>query len=220
MQRLDYAVAKLADSDDVIHLLAQVFSDADPPAVAMGLTFAEMRHFLQLVVPNVITDDLTIVARSKDAGRLAGVMLSDDFASPLDLELDQISAKLLPILSMLETLDEQFRRGKTISAGQYLHLFMLGVDSQFAGRGVGQGVVQACIENASQKGYRLALTEATGRVSQHIFRKNGFVDRFSVSYQNFIYENQRVFASIHEHDKAILMERALVSGKNGNCGFQ
>lgn len=210
MQPLDYAVAKPSDSDDIVRLLAQVFSESDPPAVAMALSFEEMKQFLQLVVPHVIPDGLTVIARNKDTGELAGVMLSDDFASPPAADPGQISPKLLPILSMLDSLDEQFRRGKTISRGRYLHLFMLGVDSQFAGRGVGQEVVKACIENAVQMGYRTALTEATGRVSQHIFRKSGFVERFSVSYQDFIYENRKVFASIQGHDRAILMEKALV----------
>ena len=210
MQPLDYTVAKLADSEEVVRLLAHVFSESDPPAVAMALSFEEMEQFLQLIVPNVIPDGLTVIARSKDTGKLAGVMLSDDFASPPATDPGQVSTKLLPILSMLDNLDEQFRSGKTIAPGQYLHLFMLGVDSQFAGRGVGQGVVKACIENAVQMGYRIALTEATGRVSQHIFRKNAFVERFSVSYQDFIYEDRKVFASIQDHDQAILMERILV----------
>lgn len=210
MQPLDYAIAKLSDSEDVVRLLAQVFSESDPPAVAMALSSEEMEQFLQLVVPNVIPDGLTVIARNKDTGKLAGVMLSDDFASPPDADPGQISAKLLPILSMLDSLDKQFRRGKTVARGQYLHLFMLGVDSQFAGRGVGQGVVKTCIDNAAQMGYRTALTEATGRVSQHIFRKNGFVERFRVPYQDFIYENRKVFAAIQDHDQAILMERVLV----------
>ncbi|MGA8877378.1 MAG: GNAT family N-acetyltransferase [Candidatus Korobacteraceae bacterium] len=210
MQPLDYAIARLSDSDDIARLLAQVFSESDPPAVAMALSFEEMEQFLQVVVPNVIPDGLTVIARSKDTGKVAGAMLSDDFASPPAADPGQISSKLLPILSMLDSLDEQFRRGKTIARGQYLHLFMLGVDSQFAGRGVGQGVVESSIENAVQMGYRIALTEATGRVSQHIFRKNGFVERFSMSYQDFIYENKKVFASIQDHDQAILMERVLV----------
>ncbi|MGA7460868.1 MAG: GNAT family N-acetyltransferase [Candidatus Korobacteraceae bacterium] len=210
MQPLDYAIARLSDSDDIARLLAQVFSESDPPAVAMALSFEEIEQFLRVVVPNVIADGLTVIARSKDTGKVAGAMLSDDFASPPAADPGQISSKLLPILSMLDSLDEQFRRGKTIARGQYLHLFMLGVDSQFAGRGVGQGVVESSIENAVQMGYRIALTEATGRVSQHIFRKNGFVERFSMSYQDFIYENKKVFASIQDHDQAILMERVLV----------
>ncbi len=210
MQPLDYAVAKLSDCDDIVRLLAQVFSDSDPPAVAMGLSFEEMEQFLQLVVPNVIPDGLSVIARIKDNGKLAGVMLSDEFASPLPLDQSQISSKLLPILSMLDGLDEQFRRGKIVSPGQYLHLFMLGVDREFAGHGVGQGVVKVCLDNAAHIGYRIALTEATGRVSQHIFGKNGFVERFNVFYQDFIYEGKKVFASIEDHGRVILMERSLV----------
>ena len=80
---------------------------------------------------------------------------------------------------------------------------------RFAEQGIGQGLIRACIDNGSRKDYRAALTEATGKVSQHAFRKNGFIDRFSVSYQKFLYENKAVFASIKEHEKAILMDRSL-----------
>ena len=73
MQPLDYAIAKLSDSDDIARLLAQVFSESDPPAVAMALSFEEMEQFLQVVVPNVIPDGLTVIARSKETGKVAGV---------------------------------------------------------------------------------------------------------------------------------------------------
>ena len=208
-QPVDYTVAGRSDLEEIVGLLAEVFSQSDPPAVAMGLSCGDMKQFLGLMVPRVIPDGLTVVARSEQDGRLAGVFLTDDFASPPTVEAGQINAKLLPIFSMLEILDEQFRRGRTIARGEYLHLFMLGVDAQFAGRGIAQGLVEACIDNGRRKGYRTALTEATGRVSQHIFRKNGFADRFSVSYRDFVYENKTVFATIREHDAAILMERSL-----------
>ena len=214
MQLVDYDVAKSSDSDDIIRPLAKVFSESEPPAVAMGLSFDDMEQFLQFVVPRVILDGLTVISRSKDTGKLAGVLLTDDFASPPALDLNQINSNFLPILSMLEVLDEQFCRGKGVSPGEYLHLFMLGVDGQFAGRGIGKGLVKACIEIGLRKGYRMALTEATGIVSQHIFRTSGFADRFSVSYRDFVYENKAVFASIREHEKAILMERAAPASVN------
>jgi len=202
-----FDVANPSDADGVVRLLAAVFSESEPPAVAMGLTFADMKQFLQLVVPSVIRDGLTVISRSEVTGELVGALLTDDFASPPDLEMSQVSPKLAPILSMLETLDEQFRDGKTLAPGKYLHLFMLGVDARLAGQGIGQGLVKACLDNALRKGYQAAVTEATGKVSQHIFRKNGFIDRFSVSYRDFRYENKAVFASIMEHEKAILMDR-------------
>ena len=206
---MNYEVAKPSDSDEIVRLLATVFSQSEPPAVAMGLSFPDMKQFLQLVVPSVIPDGLTVISRSAGTGELAGVLLTDDFASPPDLDTSQINPKFSPILSMLERLDEQFRKGRTISPGNYLHLFMLGVEGRFAGQGIGQGLIKACIDNGSRRGYRTALTEATGKVSQHIFRKNGFVDRFSVLYRDFQYENKAVFASIREHEQAMLMDRSL-----------
>jgi ribosomal protein S18 acetylase RimI-like enzyme len=207
---MDYSVAKTADVEEVVRLLATVFSESEPPAVAMGLSFRDLEQFLQLLAPRAIADGLTVLARSADTGKLAGVLLTDDFASPPALDLSQISPKFLPILSMLETLDEQFRKGRIICAGEYLHLFMVAVDAQFAGRGIAHGLVKACLDNGLQKGYRKALTEATGRISQHMFRKQGFADRFSVSYRDFLYEGQVVFASIQEHENAILMDKSLV----------
>lgn len=207
---VNYAVAKPSDAEEIIRLLATVFSESEPPAVAMGLSFREFEGFLQLFAPDDVAAELTIVARDKDTGKLAGVLLTDDFALPPTLDAVQISPKFLPILSMLEALDEQFRRGRTISAGEYLHLFMLAVDRQFAGCGIAQGMVAACLENGLRKGYRGAVTEATGKISQRVFRKHGFVDRFSVAYQAFLYEDELVFASIQDHESAILMERSLV----------
>ncbi len=207
---VDYDVAKPFDAEEIVRLLATVFSESEPPTVAMGLSFQDLEQFLQLFTPRAIADGLTVVARSRDTRNLAGTLLTDDFASPPALDLNQISAKFLPIFSMLQTLDERFRTGKTISAGEYLHLFMLGVDGRFAGCGIGQGLVKACLDNGFRKGYRIALTEATGRISQRVFRKQGFVDRFSVSYRDFRFEDKNVFASIQAHENATLMDKSLV----------
>jgi hypothetical protein len=43
-----------------------------------------------------------------------------------------------------------------------------------------------------------------------VFRKQGFADRFRVSYRDFRYEDKVVFASIQEHENAILMDKSLV----------
>ena len=206
---MEYSVAQPSDCDEIVRLLATVFSASDPPAVAMALSAADMEQFLRLVVPDVIPQGLTIVARSPATGKLAGALLTDDFASPPAPEFSQIHPKLVPILSLLEVLDAQFREGRTIMAGTCLHLFMLGVDEAFAGQGIGQGLVKACVENGLRRDYRSALTEATGKVSQHIFRKNGFAERCSVAYRDFLYDSRPVFASIRDHEKAILMDRSL-----------
>ncbi len=204
-----YAIAGSSDSDAIVHLLATVFSESEPPAVAMGLSFDDMEHFLRLVVPGILAQGLTPMSRDRDTGALAGVCLTDDFAMPPAVDLAAISPKFLPIFSMLEELDKSFRKQRTISPGECLHLFMLAVYPHFVGRGIARGLVQACVDNGIRKGYRLAITEATGKISQHVFRKSGFADRFSISYDDFIHEDEAVFASIAEHQRAILMDKVL-----------
>ena len=209
MEPVHYAVGRPTDEKEIIHLLSTVFSESEPPSVAVGLTFRDMELYLQLVASKIIQEGLTVLARGTASGKLAGVLLTHDFASPPAVGLDQISLRLLPILAMVETLEKQFRRARKILVGEGLHLLLLGVDENFAGRGIGQGLVKACLDNGFQKGYGMAVTEASWKISHHVFRKQGFVDRFSVSYRDFLYEDRAVFASIQEHEGAILMTRSL-----------
>ena len=98
---------------------------------------------------------------------------------------------------------------RTVRPGDSLHLFLLGVADRVAGRGVAQQLVAACLEHGARMGYRLAVTEATNKVSQRIFRKQGFVERVQRSYQTHRFGGRTVFESIAENGGPILMDRSL-----------
>jgi ribosomal protein S18 acetylase RimI-like enzyme len=198
-----------SDTAAVVDLLGRVFSADEPPAVAMGLTQADVERFVGLLCPRAATAGLTVVARAPDTRRVVGVVLTDDFGVPPELDIDAVSDRFLPILTMLEGLDEKYRRDRSILSGQYLHLFMLAVEPHFAGRGIAQQLVAACLVNGQRKGYSHAITEATGVVSQHVFRKLGFTERMRTSYQDYRYDGRAVFASIREHEATILMDRTI-----------
>jgi len=202
-------VFSASDTAAVVELLARVFSAAEPPAVAMKLTQAEIERFVGLLCPAAAADGLTVVARALDTNQIIGVLLTDDFGVPPTLDLSEVSDKFLPILTMLDGLDEQYRKGRGIVARQYLHLFMLAVDTHFIGHGIAQQLVAACLANGHRKGYTHAVTEATGVVSQHVFRKAGFTERLRVTYQDYRYDGRPVFASIRDHTATILMDRAI-----------
>ncbi len=211
-----YATAKAADTGEIIRLLGRVFSESEPPAVAVGLSFREMEQFLSLFAPEAIALGLTTIARTEEQGTPAGVLLTDDFAAPRAVDPRRISPKFLPIFAMLGTLDDQFRQGKRVSVGEYLHLFMLGVAPECAGRGIAQGLVADCLDTGLRAGYRAAVTEATGVISQRVFRKLGFTERFQISYRDFRYERREVFSSIQQHEAAILMDRLLAANSESH----
>ncbi|MFN0169749.1 MAG: GNAT family N-acetyltransferase [Bryobacteraceae bacterium] len=141
---------------------------------------------------------------------MIGAVLAEDSASKLPQGMDHLSVKFNPIFDILGQLDAAYRGGQSLNAGESLHLFLLGVSQQFAGQGVAQQLVAKCVPNGMRKGYRVAVSEATNRTSQHIFRKQGFVERARQSYQDHRFRGQAVFASIAEHGGPILMDKRLV----------
>jgi hypothetical protein len=123
---------------------------------------------------------------------------------------EDLGEKFEPVLALLDELDAQYKQGRSLRMGEYLHLFMGAVMHRHTGKKVAQTLIQACLENGIRKGYKTAVTEATGVISQHICRKCGFVDRLAIPYKTFTYQGKRVFASIEGDTGAILMDKILV----------
>ena len=86
---------------------------------------------------------------------------------------------------------------------------ILAVERSHGGQGIAQNLVSICVENGAAKGFRRAITMATNRTSQRVFQKLGFIELFSVSYKDYTFDGNRVFASIETDDRAALMEREL-----------
>lgn len=204
-----YGVFELSDQDEMVPLLAEAFSRDDPLAVALGLSAKEFERSVRPFCPRAAAEGLTIVARSAVTGEMVGALLAEDFTAPPPAGSEQASEKFQPIFTMLAQLDAQYQRDKTVEPGAYLHLLLLGIARPFTGRQVAQRLVAVCEDNGKRRGYRVAVTEATGSVSQHIVRKQGFADRLQMSYQEYRYQGMPVFASIEGHRGIILMDKVL-----------
>ncbi len=204
---IHYSVCEERDVPDMVHVLAETFTRDDPPAVAVGLTADEFEVFVRLVSRSAGSDGLTIVARDVASGVMAGALLTEDAVTPLPDGMDRLSDRFAAIFDLFGQLDDQVHDEGSIAQGEVLHLFLLGVADPFTRRGIGQHLVTACLANGAERGYRAAVTEATNRVSQHVFGKLGFVSRGQVSYADFRHESNAVFASIAEHDGPMSMSR-------------
>ncbi len=206
---IEYGLYASSDAEAMARLLGEVFSRRDPPAVAVGLTAHEFEELVRRLCPGAERNGLTIVARHSDTGELMGALLTEDCASAPPDGMDRLSPKFDPIFDILGQLDAEYRGERTVSPGESLHLFLLGVADRVAGRGVARQLVATCLENGARRGYRLAVTEATNPVSQRIFRKHGFVERAQRSYETYRFGGRAVFASIADQGGPMLMERPL-----------
>jgi len=209
--KIEYGTYHSSDAEAMVKLLGEMFSRYDPPAVAVGLTTSEFEAFVRVLCPKVVVEGLTIVARLADTGELIGVLLTEDSASAQPKEIDRLSAKFDPIFDILGQLDTEYRGDQKVRPGESLHLYLLGVSDRVARRGVAQQLVSTCLEHGRRRGYRVAVTEATNKVSQYIFRKQGFVARAQRSYEAHRFEGRQVFAAIAEYGGPILMDKLLAA---------
>ncbi|HET9793022.1 MAG TPA: GNAT family N-acetyltransferase [Thermoanaerobaculia bacterium] len=206
---VEYGLLEETEFGAMTALLADVFSRREPPAVAVGLTAREITNLVSAFRKKALAERLTIVAREAPAGDLLGGLLVEDFGTPPPPGIDEAVPAFAPIGALLGGLDARYRESRSVAEGSHLHLFMLAVADRAAGRGIAHRLVAAALANGSRRGYRFAVTEATGRISQHVFRKLGFRDVLSAPYGTFLFEGRPVFASIVGHDATVLMEREL-----------
>jgi ribosomal protein S18 acetylase RimI-like enzyme len=206
---IEYGLLQDGDFDPMARLLAEAFSLYDPPAVAVGLSSPEIHGLIGAFRDKALREQLSVVARTESEGVLVGALLAEDFGTPPPDGLADVTPNFAPIGALLEGLDVEYRKSRTVVPGSYLHLFMVGVSTDFAGRGIAHHLITACSTNGKGRGYRFAVTEATGSVSQHVFRKLGFHDVFATPYRDFRFNGQPVFSSIVGPSSTILMEREL-----------
>lgn len=205
-----YSVFRDSDTEDVVRVLGRTFSRYDPPAVAAGLTSGDFEFFVRLFCPQAAADALSVVARTEATGEVLGALITEDSRASVQPEgMNRLSPKFAPIFDLLSGMDEEYRRGQAPAPGQSLHLFLLGVADFASGRGIGQRLVATCLDLAARKGYRMAVTEATSKASQQVFRKQGFSERVRRSYEDYRHQGRAVFASIAAEGGPILMDRWL-----------
>jgi len=214
-QAIEYSVCTARDTDEMARMLGETFSRREPPAVALGITAGEFETFVQLLCPAAVTEGLTIVARRTDTGEMVGALLTEDSASAMPHGMDGLTSKFDPIFDILGQLDTEYRRGHSAQHGESMHLYLLGVAESATGHGVAKQLVAECLETGARKGYRVAVTEATTKVSQHVFGRLGFSERVHRSYEQHRFNGRAVFASVSEHGGPILMDRHLEPSSEG-----
>lgn len=213
--KIDYRLYRDTDADEMSRLLSQVFAESDPPAVAVGLAPSEFEVFVRLFCREAATQGLTIVAHCAESKEMCGALLTEDLASEPPDGIDQLSAKFDPIFDILGQLDEEYRANRVVARGESIHLMLLGVSPRFSGKGVARQLVSDCLTNGADRGYRSAVTEATNKASQHIFRKQGFIERVTQSYSAYEFDGRIPFASIADQGGPILMNKDLTSVRTG-----
>lgn len=204
-----FALLEVKDVDDVVELIAQGFTDgSEPTALALGLGPENLKQFVEALLPKFLGEGLSIVARDAHTGEIVGAQLNDEVSMDLPIEPSQFEWAV-PILAMAGDVYGRYFQGQPPQPGESFHIFIIGVSRSFRGKDIGQRLIDLSLGLARGRGYKKAVVEASGIISQHIFRKAGFTTRVEIPYATFEYEGKRPFANTGTHPSMMLMDKSL-----------
>lgn len=206
---VQYELLDINELHELAMMTAKVFTRHEPITSSLDISSAEFTDFVRLLGPKLEQEKLTVIARCKNTKQIIGTMVTDDFAIEPPEELRQLKGNYAPLWAVLDELDTQYKQGKFVSKGEYLHLFLLAVDTRQSGKKIAQNLVKTSLEHGIRNGFKTGIVEASGLISQNIFRKFGFVDRFEASYNTFTFQGKQVFNAIKDHHGIILMDKSL-----------
>ena len=212
-ETLSYEIFNLNSLNPLANLVGKAFINSDPMAIGQQLSLEEFADYIKLLGKWAEKQRLTIIAKDKLTDEVVGAVLAGDFASdsPLTPEnSEHISNKFEPIVELLESLETQYKYGKQIRTGEYLHIYMLAVSPKYQGKQIAQNLIRICLDNGVAEGFSWAFTEAANSISQHIFRKLDFQPRHEILYRKFTHNGIPVFASIEGHKGTTLMDKCLI----------
>lgn len=207
---VQYELFDINELHEMAVITAESFAQYEPITSSLRIPSEAFMDFVRLRWPKAEQEELTVIARNQDTNQIIGAMIADDFAIKPPDAIRHLGGNFEPVWAILDELDAQYKQGKILPKGEYLHLLMLAIDERQTRKNVAKNLVKTCLEHSIRKGYKTAVVEATGKVSQHILRKIGFVDCFIIPYKNFTFQGIRVFESIKDHDSVILMDKSLV----------
>ena len=206
---LIYAPLHAGDLDAVAEMVASSFTDgSELGALALGVTAEDFKRFLNCLLPKFLRDGLSIVARDTQTGEICGAQLNDEMG--MDLPVDPSRFDWAgPLLALAGELYRKYLEQGPVQMRECLHLFIIAVAGSARGKGISHQLLDLSLEIARARGYRRAVVEASGLVSQHLLRKGGFTPRVEIPYATFEYQGTRPFRHTGRHPSIMLMDRDL-----------
>lgn len=208
--RIIYEIFKEEDLEQTIACIIDVFPIREPMTEALHITPDEFYSFAKIYCKKAVKDGLSVIAKDRDTGGVIGFLISEDLASEPPKGIEMISKKFHPIMALLNRLEEEYKKTRTVDKGEILHLFMGGVSQHYEGRNITTTLIEENLKLAKMKNFSYAIGEGTGKVVFHITRdKLGFNEKHAIEYKSFTYKGEKVFKNIETSTSCILVEKQL-----------
>lgn len=185
--------------DGAATVVARAFM-REPMTRTLNLSYEQVYNDFRKPVEKLATEGVSVVAIDEDSGYIVGACINKDYRVE-PVEDDNGYSDSLPIFTLVDELDEAATQLSGLGKGELFHLYILAVDSDYAGQGIGKDMAARTCEIAKEKGYQHICSEVTGPISQHItLNILNFDEIARVNYHDFVYQGKKVFEPIEKSE--------------------
>jgi ribosomal protein S18 acetylase RimI-like enzyme len=197
------------DIEQTAELLSRIFSAKEPVLLALGISCDEYRNFAEFHCEKAAEEGLSVVAADKATGNIVGFSISEDLLNPHQEENSSFSKKIEADLACISELQDKYKAIQPVEEGEALHIFLLGVGEGYERRNIAKTLVTENLRLAKTQNFTTAIAEASGAVSQHIFRSLGFQEQGAIEYKSYTFNGEKVFRAIEHPTSYILMSKKI-----------
>lgn len=210
LPRITYELADVDSLDSLVECVQKCFPapGGEVMARALNITAWDYLSYTQLVCEKAIGDQMTWVAKGSDS-QILGFCITEKLASAPKYSEYGVSPKFKPLFRILEELDETYLARTQFSPQEILHLYMLGVRPEFSGMGIAVELMNKSLSFAKKEGFKVAIAEATGEISQKICLNLGFEVQATVNYKTFEYSGVQPFYKIDRPESCVLVQKLI-----------
>jgi ribosomal protein S18 acetylase RimI-like enzyme len=180
-------------------LFMNSFIAAEPMACRQHLDFSGIREDVEKYCEKAIFLGFSYEAVDRETGSPAGLLFASDITHDWSDPVKGASGYFSwfqESMALIERLESPFLATRNFSPAECLHIFQIGVDPLFRGRGIAKSLIRTAVDHAFQRGYSTILADATGIISRRCFLSCGFSEETVVQYVDFEFRGEYFFKDL------------------------
>ena len=188
-----------ADVADAARLYTEVFLSDEPTSRRHAPDPAFVFRHACIYILSLVGSGLSMLCRDQVTGGPAGFIFCFDALDDPDPGREEtawFSSAFREAMAMIDDLEARHLDRTSISAGEVIHIFQIGVARPYRGRGIARSLVLKTLLSARDQGFCQAVADCTSTASKHVFERCGFSEQGFSPYESFCMEEVRFFAGI------------------------
>ncbi|MEI6294402.1 MAG: GNAT family N-acetyltransferase [Methanomicrobiales archaeon] len=186
-----------SNADEAARIYRDVFLADEPTTHTRSPDPARFLHYGRLYTRFLSGKNLSFLVRDERTHDPAGFIFCVDMTETLE-DVGEwatlIREDFREVMTMINELEDRHINLAGTSPGSALHIFQVGVERKYRGRGIAQFLIRQALVNAREHGFRQAVADCTSRYSRRCFEQCGFHEVGFSSYEEFSMDGKRFFA--------------------------